>query len=119
ATRVIKLDLTPPNISGASVSPAVLSSPNHKMRDVTVGYHVSDNFGSATCTLGVVSNEPVTGAGDDTAPDWEVLDAHHVRLRAERSGAGAGRVYTVTVTCADAAGNTSSRDLTVTMPRGR
>jgi len=67
-----------------------------------------------------VSNEPVNGTGDgDTAPDWEVLDAHHVRLRAERSATGAGRVYTVTISCADDAGNTSNRALTVTVPRGR
>ncbi|HEY9402914.1 MAG TPA: alpha-amylase family glycosyl hydrolase, partial [Pyrinomonadaceae bacterium] len=120
ATRAVKLDLTPPAISGASANPSVLSSPDHKMRDVTVGYSASDNFSLAACTLGVTSNEPINGAGDgDTAPDWEVLDAHHVRLRAERSGKGAGRVYTVNVTCADAAGNTSNHALTVTVPRGR
>jgi hypothetical protein len=120
ATQAIKLDLTPPAIGGASANPSVLSSPNHKLRDVTVAYNVSDNFSPAICTLGVASNEPVNGTGDgDTAPDWEVLDAHRIRLRAERSGAGAGRVYTVTITCADAAGNTSNRALTVTVPRGR
>ncbi|MDQ1592871.1 MAG: hypothetical protein QOG71_3498, partial [Pyrinomonadaceae bacterium] len=119
ATQVIKIDLTPPTIGGAAANPTVLSPANHKMRDVTVNYDASDNFSLAACTLGVVSNEPVNGTGDgDTAPDWEVLDAHHVRLRAERSAAGAGRVYTVTVTCADAAGNTSNRAVTVTVPRG-
>ncbi|HLM57662.1 MAG TPA: alpha-amylase family glycosyl hydrolase [Pyrinomonadaceae bacterium] len=118
ATRVIKLDLTPPAVGGVTADPSVLSSPNHKMRDVTVGYNASDNFGPATCTLGVASSEPVNGAGDgDTAPDWEVIGPHRLRLRAERSGGGAGRVYTVTVTCADAAGNTSSRAVTVTVPR--
>ncbi|HEV2802889.1 MAG TPA: alpha-amylase family glycosyl hydrolase [Pyrinomonadaceae bacterium] len=120
ATQTVKLDLTPPVISGASANPSVLSSPNHKMRDVTVDYQASDNFSTAACTLTVTSNEPVDGADDgDTAPDWEVLDAHRIRLRAERSGAGTGRVYTVTITCADAAGNTSNRAVTVAVPRGR
>ena len=120
ATGVVKLDFTPPAISGVSANPSILSAPNHKMRDVTISYNVADNFSPAICTLGVTSNEPVNGTDDgDTAPDWEVLDGHHVRLRAERSGAGAGRVYTVTVTCADAAGNTSNRAQTVAVPRGR
>ena len=121
-TRVVKLDLTAPVVNGASANPSTLSPPNHKMRDVTVAYDASDNFGPATCSLDVTSNEPVNADGNadgDTAPDWEILDAHHVRLRAERSDAGTGRVYTVNINCADAAGNTTTRALTVFVPRGR
>ncbi|HEX8293716.1 MAG TPA: alpha-amylase family glycosyl hydrolase, partial [Pyrinomonadaceae bacterium] len=119
-TLVVKVDTTAPAIGGVSASPSVLSSPNHKLRDVLVGYSASDNLSGATCALTVASNEPAGGTGDgDTAPDWLVLDAHRLQLRAERSGAGAGRVYTVTVTCSDAAGNTSSSNVTVTVPRGR
>lgn len=117
---VVRVDTTAPVIGGVSASPSVLTSPNHKLRDVLVGYNASDNLSGATCALGVASNEPVNGTGDgDTAPDWLVLDAHRLQLRAERSAAGAGRVYTVTVTCSDAAGNTSSSNVTVTVPRGR
>ena len=77
--------------------------------NVTVNYTVTDNCGSNTCTLSVSSNEPLNGTGDsDTAPDWEIVDAHHVRLRAERAGTGAGRIYAVTITCRDSAGNSSS-----------
>jgi hypothetical protein len=90
------------------------------MQEVGISYNASDNSGSATCGLSVTSNEPVNGLGDgDTAPDWEILDAHSLRLRAERSGTGTGRVYTVTITCADAAGNSSSRAATVRVPHGR
>ena len=112
------VDNTPPTVTAASASPSVLTAPNHKMRDVLISYNAADNCGDVTCTLSVTSSEPVNGTGDgDTAPDWEVVDAHHVRLRAERSGAGAGRVYTVTITCTDVAGHATTRAVTVSVPR--
>jgi hypothetical protein len=46
-----------------------------------------------------------------------VLDAHTVLLRAERSWKGDGRVYTVTVTATDAAGQATTGEVTVTVPR--
>jgi hypothetical protein len=49
--------------------------------------------------------------------DWEIIDAHLVALRAERSGTGAGRAYTVTLTCTDAAGNTSTRSRHVSVSK--
>lgn len=69
--------------------------------------------------LSVASNEPVNGTGDgDTAPDWQVVDSHRVRLRAERAGSGNGRTYTVTITCTDTAGASSTREVKVQVPRG-
>ena len=120
ASLVVRVDTTAPVVSAVSASPSVLGVPNHKMVDVNVSYSASDNSGGVTCSLGVASNEPVNGTGDgNTAPDWLVLDAHHLQLRAERSGNGAGRVYTINVTCADAAGNSTSRNTTVSVPRGK
>ncbi len=52
-----------------------------------------------------------------TSPDWRVLDAHHVLLRAERSVKGDGRVYTIRIQATDAAGGTATEDVTVTVPR--
>jgi HYR domain/PKD domain len=114
ATQAIRvIDNTPPTITAESVSPASLWPPNHTLRDITVNYSAVDNC-SSTCTLSVTSNEPVNGTGDgDTDPDWVVLDAHHVRLRAERAATGSGRTYTVTITCTDGSGNSSSRDVAV------
>ncbi len=87
--------------------------------NVTVNYTVTDNCGSNTCTLSVSSNEPLNGTGDgDTAPDWEIVDAHHVRLRAERAGTGAGHIYAVTITCRDT-GNSSSKSVTVQVPKSQ
>lgn len=112
-------DVESPVLSGLSVDKPVLWPPNHKMIDVTVGYQVTDNSGEApACSLSVASNEAVNGTGDgDATPDWIVLDAHRLRLRAERSGRGNGRVYTVTLTCADAAGNAASQLVTVSVPK--
>ena len=112
-------DAAPPAASAATVDRPSLWPANHQMVDVTVNYDAADNCG-AGCTLSVTSNEPTNGLGDgDTPNDWEVVDAHHVRLRAERSGKGAGRTYTITVTCTDAAGNAVVRTATVRVPRSQ
>ena len=84
-----------------------------------ITYTATDNCGAVNTRLSVSSNEPADGTGDgDAAPDWEVSDSdpHHVRLRAERSGQGGGRVYTITITAADSHGNTSSQVVTVRVP---
>ncbi|MCW5970705.1 MAG: lamin tail domain-containing protein [Blastocatellales bacterium] len=107
-----------PVISGESVDKPVLGPPNHKMVDVTVSYSAVDECGPVATSLSVASNEPVNGLGDgDTAPDWEVVSPNLVRLRAERSGLGNGRIYTITITAVDAGGNASTKTVTVTVPK--
>jgi predicted extracellular nuclease len=104
-------------ITGESANPAVLWPPNHRLVPVTINYTTSDNCGPVTCTLSVTSNEPINSTDDgDTAPDWIIDDAHHVKLRAERSGIGTGRIYTITITCTDGAGNSSIKTVVVTVP---
>jgi large repetitive protein len=67
-------------------------------------------------THGVASNEPVDGDVDGhTIPDWEVTGPLAVNLRAERSEAGDGRIYTIAVEGTDAAGNTTVRTLAVSV----
>jgi hypothetical protein len=120
ASLVVKIDTTAPTVSAVSASPSLLTVANHQMVNVAVSYGASDAASAVTCSLGVTSNEPVSGTGDgDLAPDWFVLDATHLQLRAERAGRTTARVYTITVTCADAADNTTSRSTTVGVPRGR
>ena len=96
-------DDIPPQITGFSVSKQSLWPPNHTMRDITLNYAASDNCVSdPIITVTVTSNEPVNGTGDgDTDPDWEIIDNHHVKLRAERAASGDGRIYTITVTVDD------------------
>jgi hypothetical protein len=78
-----------------------------------------DQDATPSCqVVSVSSNEPPNGTGDgDTAPDWEIVGERAVRLRAERSGRGVGRVYTITVDCVDDAGNAATGTATVTVPR--
>jgi hypothetical protein len=89
------------------------------MRDVTVTLNVADDVDPQPLTkiIEVTSNEPEAGIGSGNhAPDWEVTGNLTLRLRAERSGAGSGRVYTITVQSTDFFGNASVASTTVTVP---
>ena len=119
STATVTASNPPPTITNATADPSVLWPPNHRMVNVTVSYDVTDNcpvpFGS--CTLSVTSNEPVLGHGSGhTFPDWIVVDDHHVLLRSEREGGGNGRIYTITITCTDSGGNSSTEQVEVTVP---
>jgi uncharacterized protein len=106
---VIVADTIAPAIDGFSLTPTTLGPPNHMMVDVALSYTVTDASGAFSCSVGVASNEApdATGSGN-TEIDSEVVSPHHVRLRAERAGGGSGRIYTVTLTCADPSGNISA-----------
>jgi hypothetical protein len=111
-------DTTAPTIGALTASPSVVSVPNHRLFSVVVDYSTADLSGAPVCALSVTSNEPVDGGGDgDTAPDWILGDAHHLQLRAERAGAGSGRIYTIAATCTDAFGNAASKSTTVAVPK--
>ena len=105
-------DTTKPAI--ASVTPGIgsLWPPNHKMVARTIAVVVDDAADAApVCRIAsVTSNEPVGADGD-----WVITGALSVSLRAERLGGGAGRVYTIGVSCTDASGNTSSKTTMVTV----
>jgi hypothetical protein len=111
-------DTTAPAISGLSTNAPTLWPPNHKMVAVTVSASATDLVGVASLKIvGVTSNEPDNGLGDgDTANDIQVTGDLTVSLRAERSGKGTGRVYTITVEARDAAGNATTRTVAVTVP---
>jgi len=102
---------TPPVITNVSATPNVLWPPNHQFVDVTINYTETAPCSTA-CSLSVTSNEPPV---DDKTPEFIVVDAHHVQLRAERLGTGDGRIYTITITCKNAAG-TTTKTATVTVP---
>ncbi len=102
----------------------ILWPPNHKMVDITIEANAGDNSGGpVTLTAAVTSNEPEDGLGDgDKYPDWSDLEIDSetgvisLQLRAERSGSGDGRVYTVTIMATDESGNSSSADVKIIVP---
>lgn len=115
-------DTQPPEIGATVASPAILWPPNHKMTTVTLSVSVADAIDPAPrCRIdSVASNEPVEGLGDgDMAPDWEITADLALKLRAERSGTGSGRIYEVRVRCSDVSGNSSTRAVPVRVPLRR
>jgi hypothetical protein len=101
-TQIVNVyDNEPPTVTAISADPVVLWPPNHKMRDVTINYTATDNC-EVTSTLSVTSSDPVNGGSDgDQSPDWEIIDGHHVRLRAEKANNGQARYYTIKITITD------------------
>ncbi len=105
-------------------SPAVLWPPNHRMVGVTMSVAASDLCSQPVVSLeSVTSSEPADTAGPldgDTSVDVGASDLgsadFSVDLRAERDGAGAGRVYQVTYSAVDASGNRSVGSASILVP---
>jgi hypothetical protein len=92
------------------------------MIPVTLTVSATDNLDTdPSCKIiDVSSNEPVKGSGGrKTAPDWKITGDLTLNLRAERSGKGSGRIYTIKVRCTDFVGNTSERQVTVSVPHDK
>jgi hypothetical protein len=122
-TVTVKIvDTTPPVITSVTASPGSLWPPNHKLVPVTLTVAVTDLCSpTVDCVISnVSSNESPNGKGDgNTTPDWVITGKLTVELRAERSGKGSGRVYTITVKCTDASGNSASKSVNVTVAHDR
>lgn len=111
------LEFEPPEITLLNETFEPLWPPNHKMVDITLDYTATDNCSTPSNTLYVWSDEPEEVSGtDDTAPDWEILDDHHLRLRAERSEQGPGRTYYIWIISYDASWNYAERMITIEVP---
>jgi parallel beta-helix repeat protein len=104
--------VVPPTISGVTATPNVLWPPNGRLTSVTIGVTVADDSDPApACQIsGVTGNEPLD-ASDSTLTGPLSLD-----LRADRNGRGAGRVYSITVTCTNTSLLSASQLVTVVVP---
>jgi len=110
-----------PAIENITVSPEVIWPPDHKMVPVTVNYNLTDNCSEFTGSmLWIWSNETDDGTGDGkTVSDFQVLDEHHVLLRAERSGTGSGREYYIYVSAYDDLWNSNGQQIVVKVPHSK
>jgi len=107
-------DTTPPSIADAVATPSQLWPPNHKMRDVVVSGVVWDAIDPAPTfrIVGVSSNE-------GSSADWDVTGDLTLQLRAERSGSGSGRIYTIVLEAKDVSGNAARTTVAVTVPHNQ
>jgi len=120
--NVTVVDTTPPKIE-VELNRDALWPPNHKLYDIDVTLTVSDVCDSAPMAVlsSITSSESADGRGDGHhQPD--ILDADlgqpdlSFRLRAERSGLAAERVYIIIYQVMDHSGNVGADTTTVIVP---
>jgi len=111
-----------PSFDELSVSLDVLWPANHKYVDVEATVVASDNFdpNPIIALVSATSNEPDNGKGDgNTVQDIVVVNDFLFKLRAERSGKGNGRIYSITYSVTDACGNSATATTTVSVPHSK
>jgi len=105
--------------------PFYLWPPNHELHQVQVQVHVRDRCASEDSVevelIEARSDEPDNGRGDgNTSNDIQGADLgsddRAVMLRAERSGNGNGRVYTLVYRVTDGSGNDTEAEAKVYVP---
>ena len=114
---VTVVDTTPPEIT-VSVAPDSLWPPNHKYVQVEATVTVQDvcDPSPTIAFVSITSNEPDNGIGDgNTVNDIVIVNDYTFEFRAERSGNGVGRVYTITYQATDASGNSAQASATITV----
>lgn len=118
---VVVQDTIPPVIHSITATPTTIWPPNHKMRPVRLTVSAEDSCGPVHWEItSITSNEPEDGLGDGhTSPDWAIQAPHQAWVRAERSGRGNGRVYTLNVTVSDASANSTAGSVQVFVPHDR
>jgi hypothetical protein len=112
----IKIDQTHPVISGLPTPGCSLWPPNGKMVQVATVTAADALSGLAPGSFQVTgtSNEPPSAPEISITPNG--TGGYIVQLQADRLGNGNGRIYTLTVTAADLAGNTATATATCTVP---
>lgn len=118
---VVPAQNAPPDCSQAQPSLTTLGSPNHKMVEVSIlGVTDADGDPITIRIDQVMQDEATNGRGDgDSCPDAEGIGTSTAKLRAERSGTGNGRVYTIFFTATDGKGGSCTGSVKVCVPRDK
>ncbi len=119
------LDTILPKIT-VQLDKSVLWSPPHALVQINATVTVTDSCDpkAGFVLSSIASNEPDEGLGDGDMPGdvqgaaFGTPDTTFL-LRAERSGLGKGRVYTIVFTASDSSGNTTQATAVVTVPHNR
>jgi hypothetical protein len=114
-TVTVRIDKTPPAISGMPGANCSLWPPDRRMVQVAAvtASDALSGVGGAP-QVSATSNEPQSGAD----PDVVITDGR-VQVRAERAGTGTGRVYTITAKASDLADNRAMVTGTCTVPHNQ
>ncbi|MEO6122853.1 MAG: ExeM/NucH family extracellular endonuclease [Ilumatobacteraceae bacterium] len=114
----VLVGLCPAPTLAVSVTPNLLLVPNHRYVRINVTPDGSDDV-QLIELVSVVSNEADDGVDDGNTVNDIVIDGpFSVRVRAERSGVGSGRVYTFTYRATNDCGATVLSTASVTVPVG-
>ncbi|WP_342431259.1 discoidin domain-containing protein [Neobacillus sp. FSL H8-0543] len=122
-TKSVNIDKSKPQLE-IKLDKTVLSPPNHMLIPINLTIQAKDDVSgiSSVKLISVTSNEPDNGLGDGDT-DKDIQEAEYgtedtaFSLRAERSGKGSGRVYTITYKAIDQAGNETTVTGEVLVPK--
>jgi hypothetical protein len=120
-TLTVRIDMTPPLLGGLPSAGCALRPPDHRLVQVAMvtASDARSGLAAGAPTVTATSSEPEVGTeAGDHAPDV-VISGGAVKVRAERAGAGPGRVYTITASANDRAGNLARVTATCTVPHDR
>src|SRR5262249_15144524 len=116
-TLTVLLDKTPPVLSGLPAAGCSLWPPNHRLVEVGVvtAQDALSGIAGGPVVTATSSEQAGRTGGRGLAPDV-VITGGSVQLPAERAGRGPGRVYRITATASDLAGNTVTQTPVCTVP---
>ena len=111
-TLTVRIEPAAAFSASVSVSPAVLWPPDRRFDSVHARVKSAGAVGRVRIASVSVASDERVGRN----PDW-IVSGRSVKLRAERDDRGNGRVYTLTYTLVDEAGNTTQAVDTVKVPK--
>jgi hypothetical protein len=117
----VRIDKTPPVISGMPAAGCTLWPPNHKLVQVGIVTAADALSGLAAGSLNITgtSNEPIDPNDPAIVIKPNGAGGFIVQLQADRLGTGTGRTYKLTATAMDLAGNVATSTATCTVPHNQ